>query len=137
MRLRLVNAGSSPLNEFRLALTSVVQLTPVEDAPTRLVTRTSGYHELAPPEGFELRRARLGRRCADVRSPARHANDGPASAFVILADGSTRPVHVGATALADPVGSDGRRRRAGARFGHRCRPAGMGGRGGLRTTPVP
>ena len=55
MRLRLVNAGPSPLADFRLAFTSVVQLTPDDGAPTRLVRRTSGYHELRPPPEFELR----------------------------------------------------------------------------------
>ena len=104
MRLRLVNSGRAPLAEFRLALTSVVQLTPDPGAPTRLVTRTSGYHELAPPAEFELPPGDvwdLGVLACGHRPE--HANDGPASVFVILADGSTRPVHVGATALADPV----------------------------------
>ena len=104
MRLRLVNSGRAPLAAFRLALTSVVQLTPDPGAPTRLVTRTSGYHELAPPAEFELPPGHvwdLGVLSCGHRP--QHANDGPASVFVILADGSTRPVHVGATALADPA----------------------------------
>jgi hexosaminidase len=104
MRLRLVNSGRAPLADFRLALTSVVQLTPDPGAPTRLVTRTSGYHELAPPAGFELPPGEvwdIGALACGHRPD--HANDGPASVFVILADGSTRPVHAGATAIVDPV----------------------------------
>jgi hexosaminidase len=101
MRLRLVNTGRAPLAGFRLALTSVVQLTPEPRAPTRLVTRTSGYHELAPPADFELPPGDVwdvGALVCGHRPD--HANDGPASAFVILADGSTRPVRVGATGVA-------------------------------------
>jgi hexosaminidase len=104
MRLRLVNSGRVPLTGFRLALTSVVQLTPDPGTPTRLVTRTSGYHELVPPAELELRPGDVW----DVGALAcghrpGHANDGPAGAFVILADGSTRPVQVGATGVADPI----------------------------------
>jgi hexosaminidase len=104
MRLRLVNSGRAPLAEFRLVLTSVVQLTPDPGAPARLVARTSGHHEIAPPAGFELAPGEVwdvGALVCGHRPD--HANDGPASAFVILADGSTRPVHVGATGIADPI----------------------------------
>ncbi len=82
MRLRLVNSGRAPLAAFRLALTSVVQLTPDPGAPTRLVTRTSGYHELAPPAEFELPPgARLGPRCPQCAGtgPSTPTTDRPAS----------------------------------------------------------
>ncbi len=104
MRLRLVNAGPDELADFRLALTCVVQLTPEEGAATRLVVRTSGYHELAPPAGHVLGPGEVWD-AGDLVCGHRpgHANDGPASAFVVLADGSTRPVHVGRTAIAEPV----------------------------------
>ncbi len=100
--VRLVNAGPTPLSEFRLAFTAVVPLIPPDGSSTRLVTRTSGYHELAPPNGFELAPGEVWQ--LDPLScghPLRHANDGPSSAYVIVADGSTRPVHVGGTARAD------------------------------------
>ena len=100
--VRLVNAGPTPLSEFRLAFTTVVPLTPPDGGSTRLVARTSGYHELAPPRGFEL--APGGVWQLDPLScghALRHANDGPSSAYVIVADSSTRPVHVGSTARAD------------------------------------
>jgi hexosaminidase len=104
MRLRLVNAGRSALGDFRLAFTSVVQLTPGAGSEVALVARTSSYHELAPPAGFELGPGQvweLGPLGCGHRPG--HANDGPASAFVILADNSTRPVSVGRTRAAEPV----------------------------------
>jgi hexosaminidase len=104
MRLRLVNAGWTSLAGFRLALTSVIQLTPGAGSAAELVSWTSGHHELAPPSGFELGPGQvweLGWLSCGHRPG--HANDGPASAFVILADGSTSAVSVGRTALADPV----------------------------------
>lgn len=102
MHLRLVNAGPIDLTNFRLAFTTVVPLTPPADAPTRLVTRISGYHEVATPPEFTLRAGGVWQ--LDPLSCGHrpgHANDGPASAFLIQADGLTRPVHVGATARAD------------------------------------
>ncbi len=103
MRLRLVNGGRETLSRFRLALTSVVQLTPESDATT-LAARTSGYHELSPPAELAVRPGEVWDtgplRCG--HRPG-HANDGPASAFVILADGSTRAVATGRTDAADPV----------------------------------
>jgi hexosaminidase len=65
----------------RLALTSIVQL-----AGPELVHREGSYHEFA----F------AGRVLADlaVGHRPRHANDGPLSAFLILPDGTTDPVHV-------------------------------------------
>jgi hexosaminidase len=102
-RLRLVNAGRSPLAEFRLAVTSVVVLTPVAGSGTALVTSTAGYRELAPPPGFGLGPGQVWELGSfSCVYPSAHANDGPASAFVILADGSTRPVSVG-TAVGEPV----------------------------------
>jgi hexosaminidase len=104
MRLRLVNGGRETLAGFRLALTSVVQLVPDTGSGAALAARTSGYVELAAPAGFSLRPGEVwdtGPLPCGHRPG--HANDGPASAFVILADGSTRPVSVGRTAVADPV----------------------------------
>ncbi len=98
MRVRLVNAGPAPLSDFRLAFSSVVQLTPAEGAPTRLLRRVSGAHELAPPDGFvlapgevwELDPLHCGHRPG-------HANDGPVGAYVVRADGTTSAVRTGAT----------------------------------------
>jgi hexosaminidase len=103
MWLRLVNGGRETLERFRLALTSVVQLTPASDAAT-LAARTSGYHELSPPAGLVLAPGDVWEtgplRCG--HRPG-HANDGPASSFVILADASTRAVDTGRTAATEPV----------------------------------
>ena len=98
MYLRLANLGPNPLRGFRLAVTSVVPMTPPSDGSTRLVARISGWHQLAPPEGFELRPGAVWELDPLVcgHRPA-HANDGPASAYVVLADGTTRAVALGAT----------------------------------------
>ena len=86
--LRLENAGRQPLECFRLALTSIVQLDPPPGSPLQLARRVAGYHEfaalglvLAPGASVEFADLVAG------HTP-RHANDGPASAFVILADGT-------------------------------------------------
>ena len=100
MRLRLVNAGPAPLAGFRLAFSTVVQLTPAP--PAQLVSRMSGAHVFAPPPGFRLEPGAVWELDAGCGHRPGHANDGPAGAYVILADGSTRPVTTGAT---------GRRRR--------------------------
>ena len=93
MHVRLVNLGPLTLKDFRLALTSVVQLTPRTNGRTKLVARISGWHELAPADGFELPPGAVWDLDPLVcgHRPA-HANDGPASAYVVLADGSTRAV---------------------------------------------
>ena len=98
MHVRLVNLGPLTLKDFRLALTSVVQLTPRTNGRTKLVARISGWHELAPADGFELPPGAVWDLDPLVcgHRPA-HANDGPASAYVVLADGSTRAVTLGVT----------------------------------------
>ncbi len=98
MHLRLVNLGPIPLRDFRLAVTSVVPLTPPSDGSTTLVARISGWHQLAPPDGFELPPGAIWELDPLIcgHRPA-HANDGPASAYVVQADGSTRAVRLGAT----------------------------------------
>ena len=61
----------------RLAVTSMVVLAPH-------VVQLGTYHELDPGALSEL----------TVSHPPEHANDGPLSAFAILADGSTSPIEV-------------------------------------------
>jgi hexosaminidase len=93
--LWLSNNGADAIERFRLALTSTVKLDPGPDGLVRLARQVSGYHELEPSRdlvlgsGEELVIAGLA-----VGHAPRHANDGPASAFVVLDDGSTRDVHV-------------------------------------------
>jgi hexosaminidase len=77
----------------RLALTSIVQLTPSADAGTRLVRQLASYHELAPArdlgpgETWAITHLQLSHL-------PNHANDGPTSAFLIHPDDSTSPVAV-------------------------------------------
>ena len=68
-------------------MTSVVPLTPLSDGSTKLVARISGWHQPPLPTGsssrpaiWELDPLTCGHRPA-------HANDGPASAYVVQADG--------------------------------------------------
>lgn len=87
MRLRLVNTGQQVLGGFRLAFTTVVQLTPV--APAQLVSRTSGWHVVAPPTGHPLEPGDTWQFDLTCGHRPGHANDGPTGAYVILADGTT------------------------------------------------
>lgn len=94
VRLRLVNAGTETLSDFRIAFTSFVHLTPADDAPVDLRRRVGTYHELGAPEAFELRPGGVWDIGAlECEYQLSHANDGPVRAFVIRADGSTVPVH--------------------------------------------
>ncbi len=93
--LRLENSGAVPVERFRLALTSTVRLDPGPDTGAQLVRQVSGYLELAPATGFVLAPGdALEITDLSVDHTTHHANDGPASAFVILEDGTTIDVHV-------------------------------------------
>jgi len=77
----------------RLALTSIVQLTPGETSDAALIRRLASYHEFAPASDLAPGStwAVPGLSLSHVPS---HANDGPVSAFLIHADNSTSPVDV-------------------------------------------
>lgn len=93
--LRLENTGENAIERFRLALTSTVKLDPGPHSGVQLARQVSGYHELAPPAGFALGPgAELVITGLTVGHTPHHANDGPASAFVVLDDGSTIEVDV-------------------------------------------
>lgn len=90
-------AGSTGLpGGAKLAVTSDIQLDPTAGSAAVLTARVAGYHEFVadPPialgagERWEITGLALGHQ-------PNHANDGPASAFVILPDGSTEPVELG------------------------------------------
>ncbi|MGH9134372.1 MAG: beta-N-acetylhexosaminidase [Ilumatobacteraceae bacterium] len=112
--LQLENAGTDAIARFRLALTSTVQLDPDPASAVRLARRVSGYHEFAVDPDPVLRPG-------DVLTIAglaaghtlNHANDGPASAFVVLADGSTLDVQVPPTTRPPPELTPGSRRERG------------------------
>ena len=78
---------------WQLAFTSLQQLTPVDGA--RLVEQIGSYHVIEPADRFALA---AGERWSvpdcDVSHRARHANDGPASAYLITPDGATHPIDV-------------------------------------------
>ncbi len=93
--MRLENSGAGPVTQFRLALTCVLQLDPDPEGDVRLVRRVAGYHELAPAPGFVLGPGdELAITGLAVGHIPHHANDGPASAFVVLEDGSTLDVDI-------------------------------------------
>lgn len=108
MWLRLLNAGRDPLAGFHLAVTCLLELTPAPDSGCQLTDRVSGWHLLAPPTGFVLDPGAVwpvGPLWCTY--PAGHANDGPESAYVVRADGTTAVVRVGAARLATArVGSE-------------------------------
>jgi hexosaminidase len=99
MSLRLLNDAATELAEFRLAITTVVQLTPpANNVECELVARLSGYHELEPTRAERLLPgATWESGPLECGHRPGHANDGPASAFVIRADGSTAEVEVART----------------------------------------
>ena len=98
MRLRLVNTGPQTLDGFQLAFTSVIQLTPMAGA--QLVSRVSGWHVVAPPEGGRLQPGEAWEFVLACGFRPGHANDGPSGAYLVLADGTTEPVRTAPTGRA-------------------------------------
>ncbi len=79
----------------RLALTSIVQLTPPATAtPSPLVRRLATYHEFAIGEDPVAADTTWSLVDLHVGHRPQHSNDGPVSAFVILPDDTTIPVAV-------------------------------------------
>ena len=77
----------------RLALTSIVQLTPTLPSTAQLVRRVSSYHELATPRALAPGDTWTVT-CNEISHVPHHANDGPVSAFLIHPDETTSPVNV-------------------------------------------
>jgi hexosaminidase len=94
LTLTLNNLSDRPLENFRLAFTSHVQLRP-DDGLTgaRLLEQISGHHVIAPPAGFVLKPGAAWSFTADRLNHApRHYSAGLGSAYLILADGAILPV---------------------------------------------
>ena len=90
----------------RLALWCSTQLEPGDASGVRVVERLAGHLVLEPidsdtPPSWPWRIEGLR-----SRFPARHANDGPEAAWLILPDGSTVVVDVEPSRAADPPRSD-------------------------------
>lgn len=87
---------------WRLAVTSVAQLTP--SPGFRLVERLASFHLIEPETPRSLEAGdEIEIEVPTLSHRPRHANEGPASGYLVLADGTTEPVTVGATQL---VGTD-------------------------------
>lgn len=93
--LRIANGSGTAVVAERLALTSIVPITPPPGSPVSIVRRVSVYHELSIGGPIEV-----GAGGSSVVAtvwcefPPIHANDGPASAFLIHADDTTSPLAV-------------------------------------------
>jgi hexosaminidase len=93
--LRIVNGEAEPLSAELLALTTIVPIIPVSGSGVSIVRRVSVYHELSTGGPIEIgARASLLVATVWCEFPPFHANDGPASAFLIHADGTTSPLAV-------------------------------------------
>lgn len=94
-RVRLVLTADRDLtaNGFRLGVTSVLLLSPGDRARARVVERTGSYVLLEPADGAVSDGVwDLGELACGV--PARHANDGPASAWITSRRGLATDVEV-------------------------------------------
>ncbi|MEQ8436863.1 MAG: family 20 glycosylhydrolase [Ilumatobacter fluminis] len=80
---------------WQLAFTSLQQLTPIDSDAVELVEQLASYHLVTASEPASLAAGAswaIGE--CEVSHQARHANDGPASSYVVTADGSTIAVDV-------------------------------------------
>jgi hypothetical protein len=101
----------------RLAVTSIVQLTPPADSAATLERQLASYHELATSQDLSAGETWT---IADLQLShvPNHANDGPMSAFLIRPDDSISPVAVEAMRRSGDVHadvSDGRQDRGDGR----------------------
>lgn len=105
--LTLYNLGDRPIENFRLALTSLFRVkTGSEITGGKILEQISNYHVIAPPEGFRLERGAAWSISADQLShPLTHYNFGPKSAYLILADDTLVPVAVTAMTLQGRAGA--------------------------------
>ena len=101
LTLRLYNGTAQPLAGFKLAMSTMFRIEP--DAGLvggTLVSQLSYHHVVAPPEGFILAPGAIWEVTAQristdptTKVPS-HYTYGPRSAYLILNDGTARPVEV-------------------------------------------
>ena len=88
-------AGSDGLPAgARLAVTSDIRLDAPAGSDALLLARVGTYHELAPDPPTGVAPGKPWEVALAIGHRPAHANDGPASAFVILPDDSTAPVEL-------------------------------------------
>ena len=95
----------------RLAVTSDIRLDAPRGSGAALLARVGTYHELAPDPPAGLGPGERWQVALAIGHRPSHANDGPVSAFVVLADDSTVPVDLEpapvATGVRTSAGSPG------------------------------
>jgi len=114
-RLTLANRGTATLSGFRLGFSGpgrISATSPVNNGS--FVTQLSTFTEVAPPTGFTLAPgADWVVEFAQLDHPIRHWTDGATTGFLVLADGSTRPLRTIPTRL---YTVDGAPKRGTARY---------------------
>ena len=102
IELRLFNLSTAPIAGFVLAWSALTRAArdAVVDGGT-LLRRVANFHEVAPPENFELAPgAAWTVTVTGLTHTPRHRLDGPKSAYLTLADGTRPAVAVGDMMLA-------------------------------------
>ena len=94
--LQLVNTGSAPVSDFRLAMNSMFRFKAVEDVKGgRLEEQISNYATIVPPHGFVLAPGAAWTISADrLTHPIHHYTYGPKAAYLILADDEIAPIAI-------------------------------------------
>ena len=94
LTLTLSNMSDRPLENFRLAFTSHIQLRSQDElSGARLLEQISGYHVIAPPADFVLTSGATWLITArGLNYTPRHYSAGLRSAYLILADREIMPV---------------------------------------------
>lgn len=94
MEFALTNCGETAVANPRLCYGSLTRaLRPSQATGAQLLRRQANYHEYAAPEGFVLHPGETWRFTeASLTRPAKHSNEGPKSAALLLEDGTMVPV---------------------------------------------
>lgn len=94
MEFALTNCSEVAVANPRLCYGSLTRaLRPSQATGARLLRRQANYHEYAAPEGFVLQPGETWRFTeASLTRPAKHSNEGPKSAGLLLEDGTMVPV---------------------------------------------
>jgi len=95
--LTLTNLSANSISGFRLAYTSLLRVSKeLITGNATFIRRFANFHEFDPLEGFELAAGESWTiELQKLTHIPKHRNDGPKSAYLTLADGTTVPVTTG------------------------------------------